>query len=594
MADGKIKYSPDWLKQGHTIKNSTPGMFRGIPVSRGFGEGSAYYVQKRIGFSDIGVAKAFDIQYEISRLEEAFAKSENQVYDLCNSIECRLKPEDEAIINAYLMTMKDGGLKAKIKDFISQGFTAEYALKEVILDYLKIFARMENPYLRERGSDIETIGEGILRNLLGLPDDETIHFDKKTILIASDISPTDLIRYRQDNLQGIILARGGETSHSTILARSFEIPMVIRADGVLSFIGRSDYMIVDGTSGLVFHKPTPAVIKEYKRLGKEKLQQDEIYGAFRNLPAKTRDDFEIRMGANIGLLSDFNLVEKYGADHIGLYRTEFPFLARSCFPDGEDQASLYTRVVEAADGKEVTIRTLDIGGDKFLSYLDYPKEDNPYLGWRSIRVSLELKDIFRQQLRAVLQASAKGPIRLMFPMISSVGEFRQCLELLEEEKNCLREQGTSFAERLPVGIMVEVPGAVVILEKLLKYADFVSIGTNDLVQYALAVDRSNPKVASIYNPLHPAVISMIAYVAATCKKRNKPLSICGEAASDPKCAYLFMGMGIQDMSMNAAAIPRLKEFIRQRLHKNAQQDLQKIMAMEEADEIEAYLGKILV
>ncbi|MDD5167175.1 MAG: phosphoenolpyruvate--protein phosphotransferase [Syntrophales bacterium] len=591
--DGKIKYSPDWLKNGNPLPNNTPGMFRGVPVSQGFGDGIAYYIKKRISFADIGFGKAFDVHYEIDRIEKAFVEAENQICDLCQKIQCRLTSEDEAIINAYLMTLKDGGLKAKIKASILQGNTAEFALKEVILDYVKIFSKMEDPYFRERGSDIETLGEGILRNVIGLPGEETVQFDEKTILIASDISPADLILYRQDNLRGIILSKGGETSHVTILARSFEIPMVIRTGGVLSLVKERDFTILDGTSGLIFHKPSADIIQEYKRLEEEKHYQNEVYDSVRYLSAKTTDEFEIKLGANIGLLSDLSLVDKYGADHIGLYRTEFPFIARARFPDGDEQASLYSKIVRAAGGREVTIRTLDIGGDKFLSYLEYPREDNPYLGWRSIRVSLELKDVFREQLRAILQASGIGPVRLMFPMISSVRELKESLKILEEEKQLLRQKGIPFSESLPVGIMVEVPGAVIILDRLLRYADFVSVGTNDLVQYSLAVDRNNPKVASIYNPLHPAVISLIASVASTCKRLNKPMSICGEAAANAKCAYLFLGMGVRDISMNATSIPRLKHFIRQKSFKDAYRDLNTVLAMEDTDEIEEYLEGVV-
>ena len=568
-------------------------ILRGVPVSRGFGAGAAYYLRKRIGFSDIGFGKASDIHHEIDRIEEAFAKSEKQIQQLCQDIECRWTPDDEAIINAYLLTLRDGGLKAKILAAIRQGHTAEFSLKEVILDYMAIFAKMEDSYLQERGADIENIGEGILGNLLGLPDDDVKHFSDDTILIASDISPTDLIRFRQSRLRGIILSRGGETSHATILARSFEIPMVIRAGGVLSQVKERDAMILDGTSGLIFHHPSKAVSKEYRRLEREKQQQDEVYETIRTLPAETRDGFTAKMGANIGLLSDLALVDKYGADHIGLYRTEFPFLVRARFPDWEEQTHLYTRIVAGAAGREITIRTLDIGGDKFLSYMDKPREDNPYLGWRSIRVSLELSDVFRDQLRAILKASNAGPVRLMFPMISSVKEMKACLNILEEEKASMRRRGDAYAEKLPVGMMVEVPGAVVILEKLLKYADFVSIGTNDLVQYTLAVDRNNPKVASLYNPFHPAVISMITSIATICRRLNKPLSICGEAAADAACAYLFMGMGITDISMNAASIPRLKHFIRRISFTDAKKDLDRVLNMDDADEIKKYLEGVL-
>jgi phosphotransferase system, enzyme I, PtsP len=591
--NGKILYSSDRPKQRDAIPEHTPGMLRGVPVSRGFSDGYAFYLRKRIGFSDVGFGKAYDIPHEINRIEEAFSKSECQIQELCNSIACRLTREDEAIINTYLMTIRDGGLKAKILAAVRLGYTAEFALKDVIFDYIKIFTSMEDPYLRERGSDMETIGESILRNLLGLQDGEAEQFDRNTILIASDISPTDLIRYRQTYLKGIILSKGGATSHVTILARSFEMPMVIRVGGVWNLVKENDHLIIDGTSGLIFHNPSEDVIREYARLTEEHLLQEETYSAIRTLPAQTHDSFEVKMGANIGLLSDLNLVDKYGADHIGLYRTEFPFLIRGRFPDGKEQAHLYTRIVEEAGGKEVTIRTLDIGGDKFLSYLNYPREDNPYLGWRSIRVSLELRDIFREQLKAILQSSTAGPVKVMFPMISSVRELRECLQILEEQKATLRRQGVPFSEQIPVGIMVEVPAAVIILEKLLKYVDFVSIGTNDLIQYSLAVDRNNPKVAPLYNPLHPAVIAMIASVVSTCGRLQKPVSVCGEAATNVKCAYLYLGMGISDMSMNAASIPILKHFIRRQSSTDAAKHLGKVLTMEDSEEIDAYMDEIL-
>jgi len=566
-------------------------VIRGVPVSRGFGEGWAAYLRKRIGFADVGFVRAIDTGHEVHRIEKAFSEAEASIQQLCETIEDRLSPEDEAVLNAYLMTLRDGGLKAKIIASIRQGHAAEFALKVVVLDYVNLFSGMDDPYLKERAADIEAIGEDILANLLGLDFDGPERFPERTILVATDISPTDMIRFRHENLRGIILSRGGETSHATILARSFEIPMVIRAGGVLSTIREGDYLLIDGTSGSIFHKPSLEIIREYKNREEEKRLQDKAYDALRQLPAVTWDGLVVRMGANIGLLSDLELVEKYGADHIGLYRTEFPFFARSRFPDGEEQTRLYVRIVAGANGREVTIRTLDVGGDKFLSYLDYPREDNPCLGWRSIRVSLDMREVFQEQLRAILRASALGPVRLLFPMITAVGELKDCLQMLEQEKNLLRRQGEPFDEHLAVGIMVEVPSAVVILDKLLKYVEFASIGTNDLTQYTLAVDRNNPKVAAIYNPLHPALIRMVATVAETCRLMGKSLSICGESASDLRCAYLFIGMGITELSMNAAAIPRVKQFLRGRSMAEARQDLTSVLALEDTGEIEAYLAE---
>lgn len=566
---------------------------KGIPVSAGFGQGYVYYLREGIGFDEIYFREAGNVHEEIDRFEDAVRQSESQVLQVCHPVETELSRDEQAILQAYLMFLRDGGLKNKVIDNIREGHAAEYALKEVILNYVKAFSKIEDPYIRQRDTDIENIGKRILRNLLGLGDEKASVFKRDTILIASNLSPAELIRARQENLRGIILSKGGETSHVSILARSFEIPMVINVRGLSENIKENDFLIVDGTSGLVYPKPSKVVIQEYQRLEKEKSRQDKSLDALKVLPAQTRDGFKVRLGANIGILSDLKLAEKYGVDHIGLYRTEFLFLTRDSFPSEDEQANLYRRILEEAGGKEVTIRTLDVGGDKFLSYLEYPKEDNPYLGWRSIRVSLELKDIFRDQIRAILKASAFGRTKLLFPMISSVGEMKEIIAMISEEKANLRAENIPHDDEIKIGILVEVPAAAIILDKLLPYVDFISVGTNDLVQYVLAVDRNNPKVASIYNPLHPAVISVISEAASLCRKSKKPLVICGEAAASPRCAYLYVGMGINDLSMNAASVPVIKNLIRKINQKDAKRVLKQVLSMEDADSIGNFLDNIL-
>ncbi|HYA14764.1 MAG TPA: phosphoenolpyruvate--protein phosphotransferase [Syntrophales bacterium] len=568
-------------------------LLKGIPVSAGFGDGHAHYFREPIGFSDVYFHEADDVDHEISRFENALKRSETQIERLCNDLKSELSSGDEDILHTYLMYIHDSGLKNKVIDYIKQRFAAEYALKEVISDYVRVFSRIEDHYLRERGFDIENVGRRILKNLLGLEEDDTRRFAKKTILIASSISPGELILLRQENLKGIILSKGGETSHVAILARSFEIPMVITSRVMFREIKEDDLLIIDGTSGLIFHNPPEVIVREYQRLENEKSQQIGRLEGLRQLKPRTRDGFEVKLGANIGLLSDLELVDKYGADHIGLYRTEFPFLVRERFPSEDEQMDLYRRILEAAKGKEVTIRTLDVGGDKFLSYVDYPREDNPYLGWRSIRVSLELRDVFREQIRAILKASAFGSLRILFPMISSVREIKDILSILNEEKERLRERHNPFDDKIKVGILLEVPAAVVILEKLLRYVDFVSVGTNDLVQFVLAVDRNNQKVAPIYNPLHPAVITTISDIASICKRNEKPMVICGEAAANPKCAYLYLGMGINQLSMNAPSVPIIKHLIRNVRQAQSREVLKRVQLMDDADEIDDFVHNII-
>ena len=582
------------LQRGRALPVVKKDLLKGIPVSAGFGEGGAHYLRESIGFSDIYFHEADDVDHELSRFDHALKRSEAQIERLNTDVKSELSPEDKNIFHTYLMYFRDVGLKNKVTAYIEQQkYAAEYALKEVILDYVRVFSKMEDPYLRERGFDIENVGRRILKNLLGLEDDEPGRFIKKTIIIASSISPGELIMLRQENLKGIILSKGGETSHVAILAKSFEIPMVIISRVMLREIRENDVLIVDGTSGVIFHKPSEIIVREYQRLEDEKSQQGGRLETIRQLKPQTLDGFEVKLGANIGLLSDFELVEKYGADHIGLYRTEFPFLVRERFPSEDEQVDLYRRVLEAAKGKAVTIRTLDVGGDKFLSYLDYPREDNPYLGWRSIRVSLELRDVFREQIRAILKASAFGSLRILFPMISSVREIKDTLSILNEEKERLRERNVPFDDAIKAGLLLEVPAAAVILEKLLRYVDFVSVGTNDLVQFVLAVDRNNQKVAPIYNPLHPAVISTILNIVSVCKEKNKPVVICGEAAANPKCAYLYMGMDIDQLSMNAPSVPMIKHMIRNIEQDDAKEVLRRVLLIDDADEIEDFMDYVI-
>ncbi|MDL1983989.1 MAG: phosphoenolpyruvate--protein phosphotransferase [Deltaproteobacteria bacterium] len=575
-----------------TPKKGKKGLIRGMPVSPGFAEGYAHYLGESIGFDQIEYEETEDVSSEISRLEAAFTRSQEEIIALTKHVK-DMSGEDEAIMDAQVMALQDRSFKKKIIAHIEEGSCAEYALKKAVLKYVEFFSGMEDPYLRERGSDIEDIGKRVLRKLLGYEGQENRQFERETVVIASDISPIDLIGLRQDNLKGIVLSRGGKTSHAVILAKSFEIPMVIGVRDMLDTVKENDFLIVDGTSGLVFSKPPQVIIDEYARLKAEKANNFQRLDVLRDLEAKTKDGYEIKLGANIGLLSDLELVKKYGGDHIGLYRTEFPFLVRKEFPSKNEQFLLYKKVVEGAEGRSVTIRTLDVGGDKFLSYLDYPKEQNPYLGWRSIRVSLELDDIFRTQIRAILKASAFGHIKILFPMITSAGEVRRIVSLLDEEKSSLGERGIPFDTTINIGIMVEVPGTVKILDRLLHYVDFVSIGTNDLIQYTLAVDRNNQKVAELYDPLHPAVISTILDVVTICKKNNKEVSICGEAASNPRCAYLFTAFETDKLSMNPASIPVIKDLIRKVRLTDTKKALNNVLLMEDSREISSYLDKLL-
>ncbi len=532
-------------------------LLRGMSVLSGYARGQAHILAGGVGFESVEPIQSCHPNVELARFENALQATVLQTSQLIEEL-ADLSREDRSILTIHKQLAEDTTFKRKVADRISWGDSAQYALKQVVMEYVDIFANVDDPYLQDRGQDIVDVGENVLRNLLGISPHGTQTFTRDTIVIASDLSATELVALRQPYLKGIILARGGKTSHTVILAKSFELPIVIQVEDVFDAVREDDDLIIDGWSGLVFREPNEEIVREYNRLLQEHKIQAEHLHSLIPLPAVTKDNMRVALGANIGLFSDLELVHRFNADHIGLYRTEFPFVIRKQLPTEEEQTDLYIQMLEKAQGRRICFRTLDVGGDKFLSALDYPKEDNPFLGWRSIRVSLDLEEMFRQQIRAIIRATEKGPAQLMFPMIVSMHELETSLAIVEEERTRLGARCD-----LPVGIMLEVPGTVKVLPSMLQLIDFVSIGTNDLIQYTLAVDRNNPKVASLYTPFHPGVLSIIAEVAEMCQKKNIPVSVCGEAAADPACAYLFLGLGIRSLSMNPSSILQVKAMIRE-------------------------------
>jgi len=571
------------LKQNH---------LRGEPASDRVASGYAHFIFETIDFDHIHRITITDTAAEINRIEQAFDTAAAQIKHVAEHAR-RISDQEKAIIDAHLMFLADKSLRKKIIAKINNLENAEYALKQVILEYVEMFKSMDDPYLSERYSDVLDIGRRVLGNLVGINEDSDQAFTRDTIIVASDISPVNLLAIRQPNLKGIVLSKGGRTSHTVIMAKSLEIPIVIGVEDVFENVRANDYLIVDGVSGFVYANPTSEIRKEYERRQEENKQAFKKLEDLRDRPAKTTDGFSVRLGANIGLLSDLMLARQYGADHIGLYRTEFPFLLRKSFPSEEEQVDLYTRVLEKAEKRSVTIRTFDVGGDKFLSYLDYPKEDNPFLGWRSIRLSLDLEDIFRTQIRAILRASAFGKTRILFPMITSIDEIRRVVKLIHEEKENLDRNTINYDRDIELGIMVEVPAAVPILDRLLRYVDFVNVGTNDLMQYLLAVDRNNKKVAVHFNVLHPSVIATVDQIVSVCRRFGKQVCICGEAAAVKESIFLFVGMGADHISMVPSAIPGAKKFIRSVSKQDAQKALKVCLEMEDAKEIGVYLKKRL-
>jgi phosphoenolpyruvate-protein phosphotransferase len=447
---------------------------------------------------------------------------------------------------------------------------------------------MADGYLRDRAVDLKDVSLRILRNLLGVAEPER-PLEKDSVLVAEELTLSDLALIEHDHLLGIVLATGGVTSHATILAKSFEIPTVVGVEHLSESVHEGDNLIVDGNSGVVYVNPPVDVAREYDRLDREYRAFNRELGSLKSVPAETTDGRRVSLYANIGLVADLHFAHRHGAEGIGLYRTEFPFLTYREFPDEEEQYQLYARVVRAMEGRPVTIRTLDVGADKYPGYMQLPREENPFLGWRSIRISLEMPELFKVQLRAVLRAATHGRVRVMFPMISGLEDIRRAKELLEEAKDELRREGRDFDAAVPVGIMIEVPSAVALANHLIREVDFFSIGTNDLIQYLLAVDRNNSRVAPLYEPLHPAVLSAVHEAVQAAKGAGKWVGMCGEMAADPLCTVALLGLGLDDFSMGPFFIPVIKRIIRSVSYAEARNITRDVLTMASVKEVKGHL-----
>jgi phosphotransferase system enzyme I (PtsP) len=489
----------------------------GTAVSAGFSRGKVYILNR---FSDkvIKLAKVGSKSEEQKKFSIALEKAKIQTIYMEKRVSETLTEDDAAIFHTHLMILEDRGFSTKVNDLISEGMGATRAVHDVVEHYIQAFSAMADPYLRERSADMKDIGRRIM-DVIENNDSKVVTLKEKRVIVADEIFPSDLAMLDHDKILGIVTEKGNAYAHAAIMAKSLGIPAVLGISGLMDAADVKDEIIVDGTSGYVFLNPDNAVIKEYDRLEQDHAGRMKELEGLRDLPAVTNDGVAITLSANIGLISDVRVANLHGAEGVGLYRTEFPYMARSAFPSREEQASIYRKILEGFPGQTVNIRTLDIGGDKGLPYFSYPHEDNPFLGWRSIRVSLERQDIFKEQLAGILLASQAGNPTIMFPLISSLDEIRQIREIMTSVRNDLLREGHDVRGYIPLGIMVEIPAAVQIIESLMREVDYVSIGTNDLIQYTLAADRNNARVRQYYDQHHPAVLHSIKRVADAAGKR---------------------------------------------------------------------------
>ena len=567
---------------------------QGISGSRGVAVGNVYrYIQEEIVIPDYTVADD-KVEEEIGKFAAAMAATLKQLDTIRQKALDEMGPEEAAIFEAHMQIAQDPSLSDGIKSLVESSHTnVVAATAQTIETFANIFLGMEDAYMRERGADIKDIGDRLMRNMLGMNPRGLSHISGEVILVAQDLAPSDTASLDKNVVKGIVTAAGGPTSHAAIMARTLEIPAVMGVGDIESFVD-GDKAVVLGTDGIVEMNPSDADWDEYTNQAAAFQEELKRLRESANLEATTTEGHHVELFGNIGKAKDAKNALTMGAQGIGLYRTEFLYMENDELPAEDVQFEEYKKVAQDMKGKPVIIRTMDIGGDKELKCLDLPSEMNPFLGYRAIRISLNRPDIFKVQLRALLRASAFGDIHIMYPMIASVEEVKQANVMLDECKEELTAEGKEFNKDIKVGIMIEVPAAAVISPILAKYVDFFSIGTNDLCQYTLAVDRMNEAIGSLYQPLHPGVLCLIKHVIDASHEHGKFTGMCGELASDPVATMILLGLGLDEFSMTASSIPLIKNILRSVSKTECEEVANKALTMDTAEEITGYAKSVLI
>jgi len=558
--------------------------------------------------SGIAIAKAYhletpDLTYEkksiensegeIKRLDDALAVSKTELDKIRDHTKKELGDEYAEIFSAHLLVLEDPELINPIKDKITnEQVNAEVALDETAKMFIDIFKNMDNDYMKERAADIKDVTERVMAHLIGVNFPNPALIDEEVIVIANDLTPSDTAQLNRQFVKGFATDIGGRTSHSAIMARSLEIPAIVGSKEATQKVNQDDIVIVDGLEGAVLINPSEEDIKVYKDKQATFEKQKEEWAKLKDEPTLSQDGEQVELGGNIGTPEDVEGVLNNGGEAVGLYRTEFLYMGKSEMPSEEEQFEAYKSVLEQMDGKPVVVRTLDVGGDKELSYLDLPKEMNPFLGFRAIRFCLENEDVFRPQLRALLRASAFGNLKIMFPMIATLEEFRQAKSILLDEKESLTKDGVEISDSIEVGIMVEIPSTAVLAKQFAKEVDFFSIGTNDLIQYTMAADRMNERVSYLYQPYHPAILNLVNNVIEAAHSEGKWAGMCGEMAGDPIAIPLLLGLGLDEFSMSATSILPARTQILGLSKKDIAANKDKFLAMSTADEVIEYINKL--
>ena len=537
-------------------------ILKGIGASDGIAISKVYsLVEPDLNFTETSIDSSASAE-EVQKFKDSIHKTKVEITKIRNHAEEAVGPEHAAIFDAHLLVLEDPEMINPIEEKITgQSYSAPQALVETRDEFVTMFESMDNEYMRERAADIKDVGKRILANLLDRPLPNPASIDEEVVIVADDLTPSDTAQLDKQFVKGFVTNIGGRTSHSAIMARTLEIPAVVGTKGVTDEITEGDMIIVDGEKGDVIVGATDKEIKAYEIKAEELDRERQELLKLKDDETTTSDGIKVELGANIGTPEDVEMVLENGAEGIGLFRTEFLYMGRNELPTEDEQYESYKAVLERMEDKPVVVRTIDIGGDKELSYLDMPKELNPFLGYRAIRMALDNKDLFRTQLRALLRASVHGHLKVMFPMIATVEEFEEAKALLIECRDELKADGVDVSDDIEVGIMVEIPSTAVLADEFAKVVDFFSIGTNDLIQYTFAADRMNENVSYLYQPYHPALLRLIHNVIKAAHDQDKWVGMCGEMAGDKTAIPLLVGLGLDEFSMSAGSVLKARQQI---------------------------------
>lgn len=566
-------------------------MLKGIAASSGVAQAKAYKLEQPVVV--IEKKEECNPEEEIAKLDAALAKTVKDIEGVKERAAKRLSEEELQVFDAHLMMATDPELSAQMKSMIQdQNVNAEYAADQVANAMVAMFESMDNDYFRERAADVKDVTYRLKCNLLGLVIPDLTAISEPVVIVAHDLTPSDTAQLNE-YVQGFATAIGGKTSHSAIMANSLEIPAVVGASGVLEAVNNGDMIGLDALDGIIYVNPDQEIMDELTRKEKAYKEEKEALKVLVNAKSITTDGHEVELAGNIGNAKDALQVMENGGEGVGLFRTEFLYMDNDHFPTEEEQFEVYKQVLETMEGRKVVVRTLDIGGDKKLSYFTFPEEMNPFLGYRAIRLCLDRTDIFKTQLRALCRASVYGKLCIMFPMIATIDEFRSAKALFEECKNELLAEGVAVSDNIQVGMMVEIPDAAVLADEFSKYADFFSIGTNDLIQYSMAADRMSEKVSYLYQPYNPAILRLVNMTIQGAHKNGKWVGMCGAMAGEPYAVPILLGLGLDEFSMSATQILKARKIVNGLSYEEMQKLAQHCLNLETKDQVLDYVKSVV-